>query len=598
MKGLIQELKEKQIIDKEEAQELQEKVQTSEKSEEEIILTAQELDVQEKSLFQMKSQLIDVPLKTEVNADKLGSMLTDMAELIPEDSAKHYNLVPINKTGKNHLEIGMVYPKDLKSKEALKFLARRGNFSYDVYLITPSIFEEILQQYQELRSGAGAALGAIQDEEEEEQKEGEELDIPETKEGVSEEDVEDLAEEAPIVKVVSTILKEAVESGVSDIHIEPGREELEVRFRIDGVLHSTMTLPMNIHKAVIARIKILSNLKIEEKRLPQDGRFFSNFSGKEIDFRVATMPTTLGEKVVLRVLDPEQGMMEVSELGMRQEIETVVKDGINKPTGMILATGPTGSGKTTTLYSLLRTLNTEKVNIVTLEDPVEYYIDGVNQSQVNHEIGYDFATGLRQILRQDPDIIMVGEIRDEETASLAVHAALTGHIVLSTLHTNNAVGVVPRLTEMGVKPYLVSPSLNTAIAQRLVRRLCDNCKKKKKPDPEIQKVIRQEINKLPSNSSAKKKVDLDNIVTYEPVGCDKCNGIGFSGRVGIFEALEMTNELSKIVLNDPTEKKLNEEAHKQGMVTMRQDGILKALDGLTSIEVVLKSTKESKGGNI
>ncbi len=357
-------------------------------------------------------------------------------------------------------------------------------------------------------------------------------------------------------------------------------------------MHSNLILPLKIHPAVVARIKILSNLKIEERRLPQDGRFFSKIAGKDIDFRVATMPTTLGEKVVLRVLDPEKGMMKVDKLGMRPSTEEIVTKGVNKPTGMLLATGPTGSGKTTTLYSLLRTLNTEEVNIVTLEDPVEYFIAGVNQSQIKHDIGYDFASGLRQILRQDPDIIMVGEIRDQETAELAVHAALTGHIVLSTLHTNDAVGVIPRLTDMGIKPYLVPPSLNTAISQRLVRRLCKHCKKEKKPDGPIKEIIIKEMESLPPQ--AQEKIDLADIKVYEPVGCDQCGGVGFSGRIGIFEALEMTNPLAKLVLEDKGEGPIKEQAFKQGMITMRQDGIIKALEGHTSIEVILKSTKEDK----
>lgn len=579
MKDLLKELQNKGLISPEKVSALEEKAGGSEKRVEEIILEDSNISINEEELFRIKSGLIDIPFKQSVNLDKLGSILPDIANLIPKDSAKHYKMVPLNKKN-DTIDIGMVYPKDLKAQEVLRFLSRRGGFSYNIYLITPATFQEILNQYEELRKGAGAALGAIDEEEQEEINTSDE------------DDVEKMAEEAPIVRVVSVILKEAVESGASDIHIEPGREKLEIRYRVDGVLHSSLVLPMRIHKAVIARVKILSNLKIEERRLPQDGRFFSTFNGKQIDFRVATMPTTLGEKVVLRVLDPDQGMMKVHELGMRKSTENIVTDGVNSPTGMILATGPTGSGKTTTLYSLLRILNTEEVNIVTLEDPVEYFIEGVNQSQIKHDIGYDFSSGLRQILRQDPDIIMVGEIRDQETAELAVQAALTGHIVLSTLHTNDAAGAIPRLTDMGIKPYLVPPSLNTAVAQRLVRRLCDNCKKEVKPEPEVEKVIRKEIDALPPQ--AQEKVDLDDIRIYKPVGCDKCGQTGFSGRIGIFEALEMTDQMSKLVLRNEGEGSIKKQAYKQGMITMRQDGILKALEGKTSVEVVLKATKETK----
>ncbi len=580
MQSLIDEIKKRELISEEKAEELQEK--SRERKEEEVIMEDTSIPITEDQLFRIKSEILDITYKPEVNLDRLGSVLPDIANLIPEDSAKHYKMVPLNKT-ENAIEIGMVYPKDLKAQEVLRFLSRRGGFSYKIFLINLSTFEEILSQYGELRKGAGAALGAMAEEEEELAKRINEEDT---------ENVQKMAEEAPIVRVVSVILKEAIEGGASDIHVEPGREKLEVRYRIDGALRSSLVLPLKIHPAVVARIKILSNLKIEERRLPQDGRFFSKIAGKDIDFRVATMPTTMGEKVVLRVLDPEQGMMELEELGMRDSTETIVNRGVNRPTGMILATGPTGSGKTTTLYSLLRRLNTEEVNIVTLEDPVEYFIDGVNQSQIEHDIGYDFASGLRQILRQDPDIIMVGEIRDQETAELAVHAALTGHIVLSTLHTNDAVGVIPRLTDMGIKPYLVPPSLNTAIAQRLVRRLCDGCKKEVVPEERIKKIILSEIEQLPPRT--RESLNLSDIKIFKPVGCEKCGSTGFKGRIGIYEALEMTDEMANLVLEDKGEQPLKKQAYKQGMITMRQDGIMKALEGHTSVEVVLKATKETK----
>ena len=586
MSALIEKLKEEKVIDSDKAEEIKEKAKLENKIIEEVIIEDLDIGISEDELYKLKSKAIDVPLKDDVNLDRLGSILPDIANLIPEDSAKHYKIVPLNKKG-DTIEIGMVQPKNLKAQEVLKFLSRRGGFSYEVKLIKKSTFQDILNQYGELRKGAGAALGAMG---EEEKKLAEDMKRKEEEE--ESESVEKMAEEAPIVRVVSVILKEAIEGGVSDIHIEPERDKLEVRYRIDGVLRSSLILPKKTHKAIVARIKILSNLKIEERRLPQDGRFFLEVAGKEIDFRVATMPTTLGEKVVLRVLDSDQGMMEIRDLGMRESTEDIVKRGVNKPTGMLLATGPTGSGKTTTLYSLLRTLNTEEVNIVTLEDPVEYFIEGVNQSQVNHDIGYDFSSGLRQILRQDPDIIMVGEIRDQETAELAVHAALTGHIVLSTLHTNDAIGVIPRLTDMGIKPYLVPPSLNTAIAQRLVRRLCDNCKKEVKPDRGLEREIKEELNALPPQS--RENIDLTDMTVYKPVGCEKCGNVGFSGRIGIFEALEMTDPMGELVLNDKGEGPLQKQAFKQGMITMRQDGLIKALEGKTSAEVVLRATKETK----
>lgn len=294
----------------------------------------------------------------------------------------------------------------------------------------------------------------------------------------SAEEFERLAEEAPITKVVAVILGHGVDGRAADIHIEPIEGKVRVRFRLDGILHASIFLPFHLLPALISRIKILASMKIDETRVPQDGRFSTKINGKNIDFRVSTFPTMLGEKVAIRVLDPTQGLINLDDLGLTQRNIQLVREAIAKPYGLLLSTGPTGSGKTTTLYTLLRMLNKEGKNIVTLEDPVEYFIDGVNQSQIRTEIGYTFATGLRHVLRQAPDIIMVGEIRDEETASLSIHSALTGHLVLSTLHTNNALGVIPRLIDLGIRPFLISPTLKLAIAQRLVRKLCSECKKR------------------------------------------------------------------------------------------------------------------------
>lgn len=376
---------------------------------------------------------------------------------------------------KRPLQVGMVYPEDFKSQEALKFLARQQNFVYQVFLITSTNFNELLKQYRNLKGEVGTALEELKEE------------IKKEKGIIKTEELERLAEEAPISKIVAVILRQALEGDASDIHIEPTKEKLRVRFRFLGTLHSSIILPLKIHPAVIARIKILSNLKIDETRVPQDGRFSTKINGKNIDFRVSTFPTALGEKVALRVLDPSIGFKKFEDLGLRGRNLQAVKEAVIKPYGLILATGPTGSGKTTTLYSILQLLNKEGTNIVTLEDPIEYFLEGVNQSQIKPEIGYDFGTGLRQILRQDPNIIMVGEIRDEETASLVTNAALTGHIVLSTLHTNNSLGVIPRLIDLGVKPYLIPSTLSVAIAQRLVRTLCPECKKRLSPVRKLKK---------------------------------------------------------------------------------------------------------------
>lgn len=572
---LLQQLVQKGILEKEKAISMEFEIKNSGKREEEVIL--EKGIVSENFLFSLKSENLKIPLKEVV----IEEVPLKILELIPEESARYYKMVPLAKKD-NLLEIGMVYPEDLGAQEALQFLARRNKFSYKVFLITPYYLNKLLKQYRTLKKEVSKALEELESELEEEKIEAKPLRAAE---------FEKLAEEAPIIKVVAVILRHAVEGSASDIHIEPGKSKSRVRFRTDGVLHSSIFLPLRVHPAVVARIKILSNLKIDETRIPQDGRFSTKIGELDIDFRVSTFPTTTGEKVAIRVLNPLEGLKNFDQLGLERRNLQVVKTAIRKPFGMILATGPTGSGKTTTLYAILRILNKEGVNIVTLEDPVEYFIEGVNQSQVKPEIGYSFAQGLRQVVRQDPDIIMVGEIRDEETAALAIHAALTGHIVLSTLHTNNAVGVIPRLIDMGVKPFLISPALNIAIAQRLIGVLCSECKKKVKADKDVQNLILKEIQELPESVKSKIKISSP-LMVYQAQGCKKCNFRGFSGRIGVFEVLEMTEPLAKIISKGPDEFKIEEEAKRQGMLTMKQDGILKVLDGITTIEEVLRVAEE------
>ena len=324
---------------------------------------------------------------------------------------------------------------------------------------------------------------------------------------------------------------------------------MRVRFRMDGNLFSSLFLPIHTHAPIVARIKILSNLRIDETRIPQDGRFGAKIDNKSIDFRVSTFPTKLGEKVVIRVLDPTENLKSYEEIGLSKYNLVVLKESVSKPFGLILATGPTGSGKTTTLYTILRELNKPDVNVVTLEDPIEYFIPGVNQSQVRPEIGYDFSQGLRSVVRQDPDIIMVGEIRDEESASLATHAALTGHIVLSTLHTNNAIGSISRLIDMKVKPFLVPATLNIAVGQRLAHTLCPYCKQKVRPVKEVENEIIRQLNDLPEKIKSYFELPKE-IFVYKPKGCPKCNMKGEKGRVGVFEVLKMTPELERIIIED------------------------------------------------
>ena len=571
---LIQSLLKKNLIDKKKATSLEYDVKVSGKTEEEVIL--EQGIVSEELLFGLKSENFKTPLRKVIPEE----VPLEVLELIPEESAKYYKMIPLAKKDKV-LEIGMVNPEDLKAQEALKFLARQGQFEYQTFLITLTTFNDLLKQYLNMRKEVKKALEELETE-------------LKTEEGgrppVQKAEFERMAEEAPITKVVAVILRHAVDGKASDIHIEPGRKELKIRFRVDGVLHANLFLPLKIHPAVLARIKILSNLKIDETRVPQDGRFSTRVGGKNIDFRVSTFPTTLGEKVALRVLDPSEGVKNFEDLGLERRNFSVVKAAIQKPYGLILVTGPTGSGKTTTLYTILNLLNQEGVNIITLEDPVEYFIEGINQSQIRPEINYTFARGLRHILRQDPDIIMVGEIRDEETAALATHAALTGHIVLSTLHTNDALGVIPRMIDLGVAPFLIPSSLSIAMAQRLVRLLCPYCKEKVKPKEETKILLLKEIDALPLLIKKDIKVP-QNLIIYEAKGCKKCHE-GYAGRMALFEILEMTSQLAEIILKDPTEARIQEEARRQGMITMKQDGILKVLDGVTSLKEVLRAAEE------
>ncbi len=570
-------LQEKKIIDQTKALEIASQASSANLTLEEVLLSQKIID--EPTLFSIKSEALKIPLRSV----ELDEVTLKILECIPEDSAKYYNMVPVHKQGSN-FEIGMVYPEDLNAREALKFLARQGNFSYTIVLITPSTFENVMRRYRSLKGEVTQALAELEEEIQAKREVG----------GAEGPTSGRLVEEAPVAKLVAVILRTAVEGGASDIHIEPTKDNLRVRFRSLGELHASLLLPMKVHPAVVARIKILSQMRIDETRIPQDGRFSTTIDGNIIDFRVSTFPTALGEKVAIRVLDPSKGMKTFEELGLQGANLTKIREAVKKPYGLILVTGPTGSGKTTTLYAILQMLNKEAVNIVSLEDPIEYVIGGMNQSQVRPEIGYDFGSGLREILRQDPDIIMVGEVRDKETASLVVHASLTGHIVLSTLHTNNALGVIPRLLDMGIDKYLIPPTLSIAMAQRLIRRLCDNCKEKKVVSKTTQNLIEKEVLAMPVD--LQKHLDpllkQKEFLLYSPKGCKKCGNTGFSGRIGIFEVLAMTDSLSRVILESPSEIKIQQEAKLQGMTTMRQDGIVKVLDGLTTIEEVVRATEE------
>ena len=397
------------------------------------------------------------------------------------------------------------------------------------------------------------------------------------------EDIGSVIKEAPIAKIVSTTLEFALKSRASDIHIEPEELKTRIRYRIDGILHEKLTLPKSIHDALVSRIKILSEMKIDEKRIPQDGRFNFKLGKDEVDLRVSTLPTVNGEKVVIRLLKKTGGVPALSELGLRGPQYKDLEESILKPYGIILVTGPTGSGKTTTLYSVLSRLNKPTVNIVTLEDPVEYQIPGINQVQTNPQAGLTFANGLRSFLRQDPNIILVGEIRDKETTQLAIQAALTGHLVFSTLHTNDAATSIPRLIDLGGEPFLIASVLNASLAQRIVRKVCEYCKESYTPDQKVQENIKEVLGELLPKSAQEKEIKL-----MRGKGCKECGDSGYYGRIAIFEVLKVSSAINKMVIQESTSKEIETLARKEGLILMKQDGYLKALDGITTIEEVLR----------
>lgn len=389
--------------------------------------------------------------------------------------------------------------------------------------------------------------------------------------------------EAPIAKIVSTILEFAMKSRASDIHIEPEETRTKVRYRIDGILHEKLSLPKSIHDALISRIKILSEMKIDEKRIPQDGRFSFKIGENEIDLRISTLPTVNGEKVVMRLLKKTGGVPSLLDLGLRGPQMKDIEEAITKPYGIVLITGPTGSGKTTTLYSILSSLNKPSVNISTLEDPVEYRMPGINQVQVNTQAGLTFATGLRSFLRQDPNIILVGEIRDRETTSLAIQAALTGHLVFSTLHTNDSATAIPRLIDLGAETFLIASVLNAVVAQRICRRICPSCTTYYEPELTVVENIKTILGPLMPKSFLEKKLKL-----AKGAGCAQCDNTGYLGRIAIFEVLKITQNINKMVLNEASAKDIEDLAKKEGLIMMKQDGYLKVLDGITTIEEVLR----------
>lgn len=542
----------------------------------------QEKKLEEEAAIKLKAEFLDIPY---VNLKDFPIEKKVLQE-VPEKAALFYKIIPFEKKGKD-VKFAIVDPVNIEALDAVKFISSRREITAKMFLVSQTGFNVASKQYKTLSEELQAALEGVDKKIEDKEEE---------KETEKEKEVSRVVEEAPVSKIVDIIVSHAVEGKASDIHIEPTQSDLRVRYRLDGVLHDSLILPKKISAAVVSRIKILSDLKIDETRKPQDGRFRFNLieggaAGKNVDLRVSTLPTVNGEKVVMRILDTSSDISSLENLGIWGRDLRIINDNINKPFGIILITGPTGSGKSTTLYALLKMLNEEGVNIITLEDPVEYYLEGVNQSQIHAEIGYSFASGLRSILRQDPDIIMVGEIRDKETAELATHAALTGHLVLSTLHTNNSIGVIPRLIDMGIEPFLIASSLNVAIGQRLVRRICKFCKTETRTTKEVEDVIRREMKEISPDMI--KDIDISKeIKLFEGKGCKECKKSGTTGRVGIYEVLSMTPELESTISAKITDIEIIKEAKRQGMTTMKQDGIIKALRGITTIEEVFRATED------
>lgn len=562
------------LISQDQYLKLQEEIERSGESALKVVETSRL--VEEEKLAEIKGKTLGVSYINLIGRD----IPVDVLNIISRDVAENYQAISFERVD-NVLGIGLVDPKNFRAIEAMEFLAKEQHLSVEFYIISLSSFKDAVKKYEILKKEVEKALELAR-----------ERFVPEEKKEAEAPIEEEVIKRAPVSKMVSMIMRYAVENKASDIHIEPGPTESRVRYRIDGVLRSRLALPKYIHPAVIARIKVLANLKIDETRIPQDGRIRQNIAGRDVDFRISTLPLIDNEKVVMRVLETGAAVASLEDLGFRKKsIEIIVKN-IRKPHGLFLITGPTGSGKSTTLYTALTLLNKEGTNIVTLEDPIEYFIKGVNQSQIKPEIGFTFATGLRALLRQDPNIIMVGEIRDNETAELAIHAALTGHLIFSTLHTNDALGAVPRLTDMKVEPFLLSSTLNAIAAQRLVRRICKDCKEKVEVPKDVEAVVRSELALMPKEAVPAKFRAGEPLTFWRGKGCARCGGEGYKGRLVISEILETTENLQSIIARGFNIDEAREEIKRQGIINLKQDGILKVLGGLTTIEEVMRATQE------
>ena len=518
-------------------------------------------------LAEAKAKLLGIPFVTL----DTSSFSPQAIGFVPRAVAERFSLVPFAFDEKTQtLSIAMSNPVDL---EAVSFVREKTGLNIKTFAASESdVKSSINQQYrQEIVGEVGEAL-----------KETEERGKIKT---IDTKEIAQIIKEAPIAKIVSTILEYAVTSRASDIHIEPQEDRVRVRYRIDGILYDRLSLPKSVQEAVISRIKILSEMKIDEHRTPQDGRFNFKVEDKEVDLRISVLPTAFGEKIVMRLLKKSGGVPSFQELGLNGASLKNLETTMLRPHGIIIVVGPTGSGKTTTLYSVLNKLNTTRVNIMTLEDPIEYQMPGINQVQINPAVGLTFADGLRAFLRQDPNVILVGEIRDKETTELAIQAALTGHLVFSTLHTSNAAGALPRLIDLGAESFLLASTMNAILGQRIVRQICTHCKVEYNPPPQIV----EEMKTVLENYFPK---DAKEVKFFKGKGCEECGDTGYIGRIGIFETLVISEKVGALVLQHSDSGTIEKEAVSEGMITMKQDGYLKVLQGITTVEEVLRVAQE------
>lgn len=536
--------------------------------------------VNEKDLAEAKAKVLGIPYFAESKV----SIDPDLITLISVDLARNYQVVPFSlDKHKKVLSLIMVKPEDLSTVD---FFQKRTGYAIKSLLTSKENLDNLIANIYS-QSLSGEISGVL--------KRGKEFAEEEGVRLVTADTISQIIKEPKIVEIVRKILEHAIRLRASDVHIEPMENITRVRYRIDGILEEKLTLDKDYHASLISRIKILSGMKIDEKRVPQDGRFNFQSEWGEVDLRISSLPTVNGEKIVMRLLKKTDKVPTLAELGLRGKALTTLGEAIRIPHGIILATGPTGSGKTTTLYSILTMVNSPKVNIVALEDPVEYQIGGVNQVQVNPQAGLTFASGLRSFLRQDPNVIMVGEIRDEETAQLAIQASLTGHLVFSTVHTNSAAGALPRLLDMGAEPFLLSSSMTAVIGQRVLRTICDKCRSAYIPEAGVAQDVEEVLGRLldgwiKSNPIKVAEAQKNNApyMLYKGAGCDKCGGSGYYGRIGIFEVLRVTEKIARLIMERADATMVEKAATDDGMIIMKQDGYLKVLDGVTTLEEVIR----------